>query len=236
LVKFEKLKSQPTKSYAFNFFLNVNSENFFHITEIEFDLMNSEILYQKLVSIHSDYRSKLIEYKKAKADKKSYANLRSEAIKLKQDFHKIKTEFNLTVINEGTASLYPDIILELGDWEIKQFPTPNTEPIEGLQERNGAFLTAIQSMLETVLKNTGDAKKNRPSHNEIKPFSGEHIKAYQTFKATFESIIGKSQLSKVEKLTHLRAKSTKQALELIDHLQLIDQNYDRAWDLLKGYE
>jgi hypothetical protein len=106
--------------------------------------------------------------------------------------------------------------------------------IQGLKESNGAFLAANQSMLESVLKSTGDSKKNRPSHNEIKQFSGEKIKDYQSFKATFESIIGKSQISKVEKLTHLRAKLTNQALELIAHLQLLDQNYDRAWDLLNG--
>lgn len=54
---------------------------------------------------------------------------------------------------------------------------------------------------------------------DIPIFKGE-IKSFKAFKATFNSVIARSRLDDIEKLTLLRSKVKGEALERISHLQI----------------
>jgi hypothetical protein len=73
----------------------------------------------------------------------------------------------------------------------------------------------------------------RPQTNEIPLFDGK-IKDFGNFKAIFETIVGTSKISDIEKLAILRSKLKGDALKLINHLQITDENYANAWKLLKS--
>ena len=67
---------------------------------------------------------------------------------------------------------------------------------------------------------------------ELKTFSGD-LEDWLSFKNLFTSLIHNvTSLPKVEKLHYLRSVLKNEAAQLIQQLELTDQNYDIAWDLL----
>lgn len=76
-----------------------------------------------------------------------------------------------------------------------------------------------------LLQQQLEQNRIKPIEIPIPSFSGD-IKQYHSFKSTFNAIIKRNQLGYLEKLALLRSKLEGEALQVVLHLDIKDNNYE----------
>lgn len=100
--------------------------------------------------------------------------------------------------------------------------------IENIQERLQE-ITRPRTLEVTARENQVADIKLPPI--EIPKFGGSHS-SWPAFKELFERIIGKRSISGTQKLQYLKTYLTGNALNIIKHLDICDENFDIAWKLI----
>ena len=109
----------------------------------------------------------------------------------------------------------------------KPDPTPAPAPAPaGMSDETGKELVK-------VLKNMNTQKKSvKIKSLEIPMFSGDDIREYTSFKSLCKTALDGSEYGSQQKLGYLKTRLKGKALNVIKHLELLDNNYAEAWRLL----
>lgn len=127
--------------------------------------------------------------------------------------------------------------------EDKKMDDENANPFKDLLTGPANSKDKITQLLEILVKRSLEqqdaqnfesaalASGIRIPEVNFSAFGGE-IKDYKVFKSSFMSIVKRSRMSPIEKFHLLRSKLNGEALAEINTLNISDENYDAAWELL----
>lgn len=102
-----------------------------------------------------------------------------------------------------------------------------------LQEKLSNLSATVPTSEPTNDYNATDKKASvKLPRIDIPKFSGDYLK-WPSFRNLFMELIHKNdKVTKAEKLFYLKANVTAEPSELIQHLNITNENYDTAWELL----
>jgi Protein of unknown function (DUF1759) len=126
---------------------------------------------------------------------------------------------------------------------LKKMDDADDNPFKNLINDTTDSTDKITQLLELLVKRSLEQEAERTS-NPTDPASGiripevnfsafgGEIKDYKVFKSSFMSIVKRSRMTPIEKFHLLRSKLNGEALAEINTLNISDENYEAAWELL----